>query len=52
MLAKPRKKPSNYKTPAGYRSITLLFIIKKIIEAIIVKKVTYQAKNKGLLPKE
>ena len=52
ILVKSGKKPFNYKTPAGYKPITLLPIIKKIIKAIITEKVIYQAKNKGLLPKE
>jgi hypothetical protein len=52
VLAKPGKKPSDYKTPAGYRPIALLPAIGKVIEAIVARRVTYWAENKGLLPEE
>jgi len=41
ILAKSRKKPFNYKTPVGYRLITLFFTIRKVIKVIITEKVTY-----------
>ena len=41
ILAKPKKKPFNYKTPAGYKPIALFPIIGKVIKATIIKKVIY-----------
>ena len=52
VLPKPGKKPADYQTPGGYRPISLLPTIGKIIEAVITKRITEAAESHGLLPKE
>ena len=52
VLPKPGKKPGDYQTPRGYRLISLLPTIGKIIEVVAIRKVTIAAKAYGLLPDE
>ena len=52
VLAKPGKKPADYKTPAGYRPIALLPTIGKVIEAVLAERITYMAESMNLLPEE
>ena len=46
------KEPAIYKTPGGYRPIALLLTIRKVVEAIVARKVTEAAEAYGLLPTE
>ena len=41
-----------YKTLGGYRPIALLPIIRKVVKAIVVRKVIEAAEAYGLLPTE
>ncbi len=41
-----------YKTLGGYRPIALLLTIRKVVEAIVAKKVIEAAEAYGLLPIE
>ncbi len=41
-----------YKIPGGYRPIALLLIIRKVVKAIVVRKVIEAAEAYGLLPTE
>jgi hypothetical protein len=52
VLQKPGKPLATYRTPISYRPIALLSIIRKVIEAIVVKKVIKVAEVNNLLPKE
>jgi Reverse transcriptase (RNA-dependent DNA polymerase) len=52
VLAKPRKKPADYQTPAGYRPIALLPTIGKVIEALLAQRIAHMAEYMGILPDE
>jgi len=52
VLPKPGKSPADYQTPGGYRPISLLPTIGKVIEAVITKRVTEAAEAYDLLPDE
>jgi hypothetical protein len=47
-----RKAPGHVRTPVGYRPIALLPTIRKVIEAIVAKRVTEAAEANNLLPEE
>jgi hypothetical protein len=48
LLRKPRK--SDYSNPSAYRPITLLNTLKKVLEAIIARRIRYAVKAHKLLP--
>ena len=50
VLSKPGKTPQVYSTPKGYRPISLLPIIGKVIEAILAKRIAETAEEAGILP--
>jgi hypothetical protein len=50
VLQKPGKTPETYHTPISYRPIALLPTIRKVIEALVARKVTRATKAYGLLP--
>jgi hypothetical protein len=52
VLQKPRKTPETYRIPRGYRPIALLPIIRKVIEAIVARRITKVVEAYGLLPTE
>jgi hypothetical protein len=52
VLPKARKKLANYRTPGGYRPISLLPTIRKVIEAVVTRRVIEVAEAFGLLPDE
>jgi hypothetical protein len=49
VLQKLGKTPETYRTPGGYRPIALLHTIRKIIEALVARRVTKAAEAYGLL---
>jgi hypothetical protein len=52
VLQKPRKTLETYRTPGGYRPIALLPTVRKVIEALVAKRVTEAVEAYGLLPAE
>ena len=50
VLRKPGKKPPQYKTPAGWRPISLLNTAGKILESIVATRLASAAEEHGLLP--
>jgi hypothetical protein len=52
VLVKPGKAPAVYKTPKGYRPISLLPTLGKVLEAILARRVAEAAEWNGLLPDE
>jgi hypothetical protein len=52
VLQKPGKTLEIYRTPGGYRPIALLPTVRKVIEALVAKRVTKAAEAYGLLPAE
>ena len=52
VLPKPGKLPAVYNTPSGYRPISLLPILGKVIEATLAKKLQEAAEKAMLLPEE
>ncbi len=51
-MNKPGKELAMYKTLGGYRPIALLPTIRKVVEAIVARKVIEAAEAYGLLPTE
>jgi hypothetical protein len=49
LLRKPRK--SDYLDPSAYRLITLLNTLRKVLKAIIARRIRYVVKAYKLLPK-
>ena len=49
-IKKPGKKATDYVSPKGYCSITLLNTLSKVMESIMGKKISYLAKTYHLLP--
>jgi hypothetical protein len=52
VLPKPGKTPADYLTPGGYRPISLLPTIGKVVETVVTKRITEAAEAYGLLPDE
>ena len=52
VLQKPGKTPETYRTPGGYRPIALLPTVRKVIEALVAKRVTRAVEAYSLLPVE
>jgi hypothetical protein len=52
VLQKPEKTSETYRTPRGYRPIALLRTVRKVIEALVAKRVTKATEAYGLLPAE
>jgi hypothetical protein len=52
VLQKPGKTLETYRTPRGYRPIALLPTVRKVIEALVAKRVIKAAEAYGLLPTE
>jgi hypothetical protein len=52
VLQKPGKTPETYRTPGGYRPIALLPTIRKVIEAIVARRITKAIEAYRLLPTE
>jgi hypothetical protein len=50
VLQKPGKTPETYRTPGGYRPIALLPTIRKVIEAIVARRITKAIEAYRLLP--
>jgi hypothetical protein len=50
VLQKPGKTPEIYRIPGGYRPIALLPTIRKVIEAIVARRITKAVEAYGLLP--
>jgi hypothetical protein len=49
VLQKLGKTLETYRTPGGYRPIALLYTVRKIIEALVARRVTEAAEAYGLL---
>jgi hypothetical protein len=49
VLQKPGKTLETYRTPGGYRPIALLPIVRKVIEALVAKRVIEAVEAYGLL---
>ena len=52
VLLKPSKALADYLKPSGYRPISLLPTIGKVIEAIVIERITDAIEAYGLLPDE
>jgi hypothetical protein len=52
VLPKAGKKPADYQTPGGYRPISLLPAIGKVMEAVMTRRFTAAAETYGLIPDE
>jgi len=50
VLQKPGKTLETYRTPVGYRPIALLPMVRKVIEALMARRVTRAAEAYSLLP--
>ena len=49
VLPKPGKSPVDYQTLGGYRPISLLLAIGKVIEVVVIRRVLEAAEAYGLL---
>ena len=49
VLQKPGKTPETYRTPGGYRPIALLPTIRKVIEALVARRITRATEAYSLL---